>query len=88
MSVTQTQDRKRINITLPERTIRLLDRIAEKGERSKLIDQAVHFYAERQSRDRLRQLLREGAQRRAQRDLALAEDWFDLEEEAWPHKRG
>ncbi len=35
---------RRINITLPEETIRSLDRVAKKGDRSRLIDEAVRRY--------------------------------------------
>jgi len=73
---------KRINITLPERTIELLDRVAPKGDRSRLIDRAVRRYIESLGRRRLNRQLAEGARRRAERDLALATNWFALEEEA------
>ncbi len=46
LNTTQTKIRKRINFSLPEDTLNLLDRIAEKGERSRLIDEAVRFYVE------------------------------------------
>jgi CopG family transcriptional regulator/antitoxin EndoAI len=32
----------------------------------------------------LKEQLKEGAIRRAERDRQLAEEWFSLEEEAWP----
>ncbi len=73
---------RRINICIPERTLRLLDRVAPKGERSRLIDQAVRRYVETVGRRNLKRQLAEGARRRAERDLALAADWFALEEEA------
>jgi CopG family transcriptional regulator/antitoxin EndoAI len=75
--------RRRINITLPEETIRMIDRVVEKGDRSGLIDKAVKYYIEEIGRSNLRKRLREGAIRRAERDLYLAEEWFGLEEEAW-----
>jgi metal-responsive CopG/Arc/MetJ family transcriptional regulator len=37
---------KRLNITLPERTVALMDRVAGRGQRSRLIDVAVHRYVE------------------------------------------
>ena len=73
---------KRINITLPERTVRLLDRVASKGDRSRLIDRAVHSYIESVGRRNFKRQLAEGARRRAERDVTLAADWFALEEEA------
>lgn len=75
---------QRINITLPEDTLRLLDRVAGKGDRSRFIDAAVKHYVNAMSRARLRKRLKEGAIKRAARDLSLAEDWFALEEEIWP----
>ena len=73
----------RINITLPEETIRLIDRVCKKGNRSRLIDKAVKRYVTDARRANLRKLLKEGALRRAERDLRLAEESFFLEEEAW-----
>lgn len=72
---------KRLNITLPERTVALMDRVAGKGQRSRLIDVAVHRYVEQESRANLRRQLREGAQVRAERDLHMVEEWFALDEE-------
>ena len=84
MKKTQTTARQRVNITLPRETLRLLDRVAKKGNRSRLIDQAVRFYIEQVGRDNLRRQLKAGALEHAQRDLELAEEWFALEEEVWP----
>lgn len=74
---------RRINITLPEETVRLIDRISAKGDRSQLIDKAVKRYVAQARRANLRKRLKEGAVRRAERDLRIAEDSFFLEEEAW-----
>ena len=73
---------RRINITLPEETIRLMDRVSDKGDRSRLIDRAVRRYVSESGRANLRKRLKEGALRRAGRDLRLAEESFFLEEEA------
>jgi hypothetical protein len=35
---------KRINITLPESTVRLMERVAGKGDRSRLVDEALKQY--------------------------------------------
>ena len=78
---------RRLNVTLPERTVRLIDRVARRGGRSQLIDRAVRHYLHRMKRDALRKLLREGAARRAERDLNLAGDWSALEEEGWAQIR-
>lgn len=71
---------KRLNITLPEQTVRLMDRVAGKGQRSRLIDQAVHRYVEQEGRTNLRKRLQEGARARAERDLQLAAEWFAVDE--------
>ena len=70
---------RRINITLPEETIRRIDRIAKKGDRSFLISRAVQLYVGSVGDARLRHLLKEGALRHAQRDLKLAEKWCSQE---------
>jgi len=79
--------RQRINVTLPEDTVRLIDRVSEKGDRSRLINEAVRRYIDEIGRANLRKLLKEGALQRAERDRRLAEEWFWLEEEAWPKKK-
>ena len=79
--------RKRVNVTLSEETIQLMGRAAKKGDRSRLIDEAVKHYVEFTRRESLGERLREGALRRAERDLALADDWFSVEEEAWQDDR-
>jgi CopG family transcriptional regulator/antitoxin EndoAI len=74
---------RRLSVTLPEETVRLLERVTPKGERSRLIDEAIRGFAEKVGRGNLRRQLREGALRRAERDLALAREWFALDEEVW-----
>lgn len=79
---------RRLNITLPEETVRLIDRAAKKGNRSRFIDEAVKHFITTARRTALRKQLQQGALRRASRDLALAEDWFPLEDELWHKGRG
>ncbi|BAU05456.1 hypothetical protein NIES592_17545 [Fischerella major NIES-592] len=74
---------RRINVTLPDKTLELLDQFAPKGDRSRFTDEAIQNYIAQIHRDRLQQQLKEGAIRRAERDRNLAEDWFALEEQAW-----
>lgn len=74
---------KRINITLPEETVRLLDRVADRGDRSGLIDRAIKRYVEEIGKANLRRHLKEGYERRSASDLETAEAWFSLDEEAW-----
>jgi CopG family transcriptional regulator/antitoxin EndoAI len=78
---------KRLNITLPERTVALIDRVAGKGQRSRLIAEAVEHYVEAEGRAKLRRRLREGAEAPAMRDLRLADEWFALDEDAQPDAR-
>lgn len=70
---------RRLNISLPERTVELIDRIAGKGQRSALIDRAVLRFVQQESRANIRAQLAEGARDRAARDLQLAEEWFPIE---------
>ena len=70
---------QRVNITLPEETLRLIDRVVDKGDRSRFIDSAVRHYVGAMGRANLRKRLKEGAIRRAERDLHLALEWSALE---------
>jgi len=78
---------RRINITLPEETLRLLDRVVKKGDRSRLIAEAVRSYVHGVGKANLRRQLKEGYQRNAKRSRRIAEEWFPLEEEAWRLRR-
>ncbi len=74
---------KRINITLPESTVALLESVAEKGGRSRLIDDAVKLYVENLKGNTLRQQLKEGSIARAERNRQMAKEWSQLEDEVW-----
>lgn len=78
---------RRLNITLPEDTIRLIDTVTEKGDRSRFINEAVQYYIKQKELNNLKEQLKEGAINRSQRDLQLAEEWYDLEEEAWQENK-
>jgi CopG family transcriptional regulator/antitoxin EndoAI len=78
---------RRLNITLPERTVRLLDRVARRGSRSGVIAAAVERYAEDVSRTSLRRALKAGALARAERDRDVVEAWFAIDDEAWAGRR-
>jgi CopG family transcriptional regulator/antitoxin EndoAI len=73
---------KRINIVLPERTVNVLDRVAAKGTRSRFIDRAILRYVETHGRESIREQLKAGYRANTERDLAIAAEWFPLEEEA------
>jgi metal-responsive CopG/Arc/MetJ family transcriptional regulator len=62
------------NITLPEETVRLMDRVAGKGRRSSLIDRAVRRYVKEETRANLRKQLAAASQANAEEDLQLAQD--------------
>jgi metal-responsive CopG/Arc/MetJ family transcriptional regulator len=74
---------KRLNITLPESTIELLEKAAKKGERSELINTAIKEYVSQKQRMKLRRAMIEGAKANAALDLKIAQEWFPLDEEAW-----
>ncbi len=74
---------RRLNITLPDKTLKMLDQFAPKGDRSSFIDEAIQNYIAQIQKQKLREQLKEGAIRHAKRDLSLADDWFGLEEESW-----
>lgn len=78
---------RRVNVTLPEETIRLIDRSAERGDRSRFIDTAVKYFVRQRGRTQLRRLLEEGAERRAARDLVIAEEWSPVDRDAWRKRR-
>ena len=83
MKGTSTATRRRINVILPEETLKLIDRVAVRGGRSRFIAEAVSHYVVATGRAELRKRLKEGALRRAERDRQFARGWFLLDEEAW-----
>jgi CopG family transcriptional regulator/antitoxin EndoAI len=74
---------KRVNIMLPDQTVKVLDRVAPKGERSRFISQAVLHYVQTQGRANLRERLKQGALANAKLDLEIAEEWFQVDQELW-----
>jgi len=75
---------RRVNVMLPEETLRLIRRVSPRGNRSLLITQAVRFYVEKQGLVALKKKIIEGAIRRSERDRTLAEEWFQLDNDSWP----
>ena len=73
----------RINVTLPQETVRLLGRVAPRGDRSKFIDHVVRTTVQRQGLAKLRKELTEGYLRENAINRKLAEEWFFIDEEAW-----
>ncbi|HEX5043961.1 MAG TPA: hypothetical protein VFV75_13705 [Candidatus Polarisedimenticolaceae bacterium] len=78
---------RRINITVPESTLQLLDKVAPKGDRSRFITEAVHAYVASRNRVRLRAELKAGAIARAARDLALVTEWSSIDPDTWPGRK-
>jgi CopG family transcriptional regulator / antitoxin EndoAI len=74
---------KRINITLPAKTLSQIDKIASYGSRSRFINEAVTFYVQDVGSSNLRSMLKEGAIHRADRDRDIGAEWFNLEGETW-----
>src|SRR6266581_9578426 len=74
---------KRVNIVLPDETLRVLDRVAGKGERSRFISEAVLHYVRSRGAANLRERLKHGALANAKLNLEIAEEWFPVEQEAW-----
>src|ERR1700682_1175432 len=74
---------KRINIVLPETTIRTIDRMARPGQRSSFIDQAVQHYVANRSVEAVRAQLERAAVRDRDLDREVAADWFAVDHETW-----
>jgi CopG family transcriptional regulator/antitoxin EndoAI len=74
---------QRINVSLPEETVKLIDRVTRKGNRSRLIDAAVRHYVRSVGRAKLQDQLAEGYRKLAKSSLETAAEWFPLDEEAW-----
>ena len=78
-----TDTAKRINISLPSATVEKIDALTEPGDRSRFIDQAVHYYVDAVGRKQLHAALKEGAVRNSARDNAVASEWFRIDESVW-----
>lgn len=74
---------KRLNIVLPETTIRTIDRIVKPGERSRFINQAVQHYVANRSLEVLRTRLESATLRDQDIDREVAADWLALDQQQW-----
>ncbi|NES78406.1 MULTISPECIES: hypothetical protein [Okeania] len=72
-------DRK-LNITIPEATMQLIEETMPQENLEQLINKALNFYIKQNLSENLKEELRIGAIKRAKRDLQLAEEWYELEE--------
>jgi hypothetical protein len=76
---------KRINVILPEATVRTIDRLARPGQRSRFIERALRYYVATASPEALQKRLQQAALRDRDLDLEIASDWFAVDQEQW-HK--
>ena len=74
---------QRINVVLPEATVRTIDRLARPGQRSRFIDRAVQHYVATASAEALQGRLKQAALRDHDLDLEIAGDWFAVDQEQW-----
>ena len=78
--------RRRLTLSLPEETLRLIDRLATGRSRSQIVDVAVRRYVATVAHEQLREHLKAGARQRARRTLQVVGEWFPLDEEAWSRR--
>jgi len=74
---------KRINVLLPEATIRTIDNLSRPGQRSRFIDRAVKHYVAMASPQALQERLKQAAIRDRGLDIEIASDWFAVDREQW-----
>ena len=72
---------KRINIILPEATIRTIDRMTRPGHRSRFIQRAVEHYVATAGPEAMQERLKQAALRDHDLDLEIANDWFVVDQE-------
>ena len=77
---------ERINVTLPEGTIRLLDHAVPNGSQSRFIDKAIRHLIRTESHKQLKDRIKKEAIARAEQDLDLAEAWFVIEDGIYINK--
>jgi Arc/MetJ-type ribon-helix-helix transcriptional regulator len=74
---------KRINIVLPETTVRTIDRMTRPGERSQFINEAVRHFVATRSMEAFRAQLERAAVRDRDLDRDVAADWSGVDQESW-----
>lgn len=74
---------KRINIVLPESTIRTISRIAAPGQRSRFINEALQHFVANRSAEALRAQLERAVLRDQDLDREVAADWLAVDQETW-----
>jgi metal-responsive CopG/Arc/MetJ family transcriptional regulator len=74
---------KRINIVLPDATLRTIDRMTKPGGRSHFINQAVEHFVTHRSAEALKTQLERAAMRDRDLDREVSADWMEVDREAW-----
>lgn len=74
---------RRINVILPDATVKTIDRLARPGQRSRFIERAVQHYVSTATLEVLQERLREAALRDRDLDLEIAADWAVVDQEPW-----
>jgi len=74
---------RRINVILPEATVRTIDRLSRPGQRSRFIERAVQHYVTTASPEALQERLKQAALRDHDLDLEIASDWFAVDQAQW-----
>ena len=74
---------KRLNIVLPEATLKSIDRLTKPGERRRFIDKAVQHYISNQSIEAVRARLERPAVRDRDMNREVAGEWSAADREEW-----
>lgn len=74
---------KRINVILPEATVKTIDGLSRPGQRSRFIERAVQHYVNTASPEALQERLKQAALRDRDLDAEIASDWFAVDQEQW-----
>jgi CopG family transcriptional regulator/antitoxin EndoAI len=74
---------QRINIVLPETIVQTIDRIAQPGQRSRFIEQAVQHFISHKSSEAVRARLEQTAVRDRDLDREIAGDWLAADIQSW-----
>ena len=69
---------KRINIILADVTLKTIDRLSRRRQRSRFIERAVQHYLRTNSPQALQERLKQAALRDRDLDLEIAADWDAL----------
>ena len=67
-----------INITISEQTAHLIEQIADKNNISNFVEDAIKHYMKHAGKINLREQIKQGALKRAERDLKLTQEWNRL----------